>query len=152
MSLWMWELAAVLLIMAFVGYLIGYFTAKVRLEETYTQKIAKLTGIINEKNAAIIKIKGDLRVLQRLHEADHGREHELQQMLEKKQKELAGLQEGYGELERVIKEIQKDFYMIKHDKELLLKEHEEKRQLLSNQDDIIVTLEQKIKELTQEVR
>jgi len=39
--------------------------------------------------------------------------------------------------------------MIKHDKELLLKELEEKKQLLHNQDNIIVLLEKKIKELSE---
>ena len=151
MSLFMWELILVLIVMVLFGYMIGYFTARAKLEEQYQEKIAKLTNIINEKNAAIIKIKGDLRVLQRLHENDHGREYELQQVLEKKSKELANLKESYNELEKLIKEIQKDFHMIKNDKELLLKELDEKRQLLANQDDIIVVLEQKIKELKHEV-
>ncbi len=151
MSLFMWELILVLIVMVLFGYMIGYFTARAKLEERYQEKIAKLTNIINEKNAAIIKIKGDLRVLQRLHENDHGREYELQQVLEKKSKELANLKESYNELEKLIKEIQKDFHMIKNDKELLLKELDEKRQLLANQDDIIVVLEQKIKELKHEV-
>ena len=152
MSLFMWELILVLAVLVLFGYMIGYFTAKARLEEHYQEKIAKLTNIINEKNAAIIKIKGDLRMLQRLHENDHGREYELQQVLEKKSKELANLKESYHELEKMIKEIEKDFRMIKNDKELLLKELDEKRQLLANQDDIIVVLEQKIKELTHEVK
>jgi len=38
--------------------------------------------------------------------------------------------------------------MIKHDKELLLKELKEKKQLLKNQDDIIMLLERKIKEVS----
>ncbi len=148
----MWELILVLVVMVIFGYMIGYFAAKSKLEEHYQEKIAKLTNIINEKNAAIIKIKGDLRVLQRLHENDHGREYELQQALKKKSKELANIQENQSELEELVKALQKDYEMIKHDKELLLKELEEKRQLLSNQDGIIVTLEQKIKELSQAVK
>ncbi len=148
----MMELALVLLFLVLFGYLIGYFAAKAKLEEQYQEKIVKLTNIINEKNAAIIKIKGDLRVLQRLHESDHGRESELQKILEKKSKELHLIKEEYREMENLVRDIQKEFHMIKHDKELLLKELEEKKLLLTNQDNIIVELERKIKELTHEVR
>ncbi|HHD83557.1 MAG TPA: hypothetical protein ENK93_01655 [Campylobacteraceae bacterium] len=152
MSLFMWELVLVLVVMVLFGYMIGFFTARAKYEERYQEKIAKLTNIINEKNAAIIKIKSDLRLLQRLHENDHGREHELQQMIEKKSKEITALRERQHEIEKQNSEILKELEMIKHDKELLLKELEEKRQLLSNQDNIIVELEQKIKELTHEVK
>ena len=62
------------------------------------------------------------------------------------------IQEEQAEMEALIKKIQKDFEMVKHDKELLLKELQEKQQLLANQDNIIVELEKKIKELTHEVR
>ncbi len=148
----MWELVLVLVVMVLFGYMIGFFTARAKYEERYQEKIAKLTNIINEKNAAIIKIKSDLRLLQRLHENDHGREHELQQMIEKKSKEITALRERQHEIEKQNSEILKELEMIKHDKELLLKELEEKRQLLSNQDNIIVELEQKIKELTHEVK
>lgn len=152
MNLFMVELALVLGVLVLFGYLIGYFAAKAKLEEHYQEKVAKMTNIINEKNAAIIKIKGDLRVLQRLHENDHGREYDLQQALQKKSKALRLVQEQQAEMDELIKKIQKDFQMVKHDKELLLKELQEKEQLLANQDNIIVELEKKIKELTHEVR
>jgi len=84
MNLFMVELALVLGVLVLFGYLIGYFAAKAKLEEHYQEKVAKMTNIINEKNSAIIKIKGDLRVLQRLHENYHGREYDLQQALKKR--------------------------------------------------------------------
>ena len=151
MNTFIMELVLVLVVLVLFGYLIGYFYAKAKLDEDYREKMVKLTDIVNEKNAAIIKIKGDLRVLQRLHESDGSREYELVQTLEKKSKELHVLKESYNEMEALIKDIQKDFQMIKHDKELLLKELQEKKQLLSNQDNIILFLEKKIKSLTHEV-
>ena len=99
----------------------------------------------------IIKIKGDLRVLQRRYESSAVSKERIEYDMARKNEELAKVRESYNELENLIKEIQKDFHMVKHDKELLLKELEEKKQLLSNQDNIIVLLEKKIKELTQSV-
>jgi predicted RNase H-like nuclease (RuvC/YqgF family) len=147
----MMELVLVLVVLVLFGYMIGYFYARARVEEEYREKMSKLTDIVNEKNAAIIKIKGDLRVLQRMHKHEGSREVELEEMLEKKTKELQMLKESYAELEKLVKDIQKDFQMIKHDKELLLKELHEKKQLLSNQDNIIMFLEKKIKTLSHEV-
>jgi len=145
------ELVSVLALLALFGYMIGYFYAKAKTEETFHDKISKMTKIINEKNETIIKIKGDLRVLQRRYDSDRYAKEELAKEIELKNKELANVRESYTELEMLIKEIQKDFHMIKHDKELLLKELEEKKQLLKNQDDIIMLLERKIKELTHKV-
>ena len=151
MNLFIVELVFVLAGMALFGYMIGYFYAKAKVEELTQERFAKLTKIINEKNDTIIKIKGDLRVLQRRHESNERTQYDLQRELEHKTKELGKLRESYNELENLIKDIQKDFHMIKHDKELLLKELQEKKQLLKNQDNIIILLEKKIKELTHKV-
>ncbi len=145
------ELAAVLIGLILFGYLVGYFYAKARTEEQFHEKVAKMTKIINEKNQTIIKIKGDLRVLQRRYENSTVSKGRIEQEISRKQEELAKVRESYNELESLIKEIQKDFHMIKHDKELLLKELGEKKQLLHNQDNIIILLEKKIKELTHSV-
>ena len=151
MNLFLIELAGVLAALTLFGYLIGYFYGKTKTEEALQDKIAKMTKIINDKNQMIIKIKGDLRVLQRRYEKEHRRLETHDETLRQKERELARIRESYEELETLIKEIQKDFHMIKHDKELLLKELDEKKQLLRNQDDIIMLLERKIKELTQKV-
>ena len=151
MDLFIIELVAVLAGLILFGYLIGLFYGKAKTEEKFSEKITKLTNIINEKNQMIIKIKGDLRVLQRRYENNTVAKERIEYDMSRKNEELAKLRESYAELENLIKEIQKDFHMIKHDKELLLKELEEKKQLLSNQDNIIVLLEKKIKELTQSV-
>ena len=151
MNLFLIELAGVLAALTLFGYLIGYFYGKTKTEEALQEKIAKMTKIINDKNQMIIKIKGDLRVLQRRYEKEHRRLETHDETLRQKERELARIRESYEELETLIKEIQKDFHMIKHDKELLLKELDEKKQLLRNQDDIIMLLERKIKELTQKV-
>ena len=143
------ELAAVLAGLILFGYFIGYFYAKTKTEELFHEKIAKLTKIINEKNQMIIKIKGDLRVLQRRYESGAVSRERAEYEIARKNEELSKVRESYDELESLIKEIQKDFHMIKHDKELLLKELEEKKQLLHNQDNIIVLLEKKIKELSE---
>ncbi len=151
MNLFLIELVGVLAALTLFGYLIGYFYGKTKTEEALQEKIAKMTKIINDKNQMIIKIKGDLRVLQRRYEKEHRRIEENDKTLRQKEQELVRIRESYEELETLIKEIQKDFHMIKHDKELLLKELEEKKQLLRNQDDIIMLLERKIKELTHKV-
>jgi len=151
LNLFLIELAGVLAALTLFGYLIGYFYGKTKTEEALQDKIAKMTKIINDKNQMIIKIKGDLRVLQRRYEKEHRRLETHDETLRQKERELARIRESYEELETLIKEIQKDFHMIKHDKELLLKELDEKKQLLRNQDDIIMLLERKIKELTQKV-
>ncbi len=132
------------------GYLIGYLYAKARARESYEEKIVKLTNIINEKNETIIKVKSDLRILQRTQSENDALLLEKEKELKHTRKLLDELKQNYGELENLIKEIQKDFQMIKHDKELLLKELREKKQLLKNQDNIIVLLEKKIKELSHE--
>ncbi|GEM_PF-3177444 len=151
MNIFMIELATVLAGLILFGYLIGYFYGKTKTEEEFSEKIAKMTKIINEKNQMIIKIKGDLRVLQRRYESSAVSKERIEYDMARKNEELAKVRESYNELENLIKEIQKDFHMVKHDKELLLKELEEKKQLLNNQDNIIVLLEKKIKELTQSV-
>ena len=151
MNIFMIELAAVLGVLVLFGYFVGQFYGKTKTEEEFFEKIAKLTKIINEKNQMIIKIKGDLRVLQRRYESSVVSKERLEYDMARKNEELAKVRESYNELESLIKEIQKDFHMIKHDKELLLKELEEKKLLLNNQDNIIVLLEKKIKELTQSV-
>jgi len=148
-SIFMVELAAVLAGLILFGYFIGYFYGKTKTEELFHEKIAKLTKIINEKNQMIIKIKGDLRVLQRRYESGAVAKERVEYEISRKNEELSKVRESYNELENLIKEIQKDFHMIKHDKELLLKELEEKKQLLHNQDNIIVLLEKKIRELSQ---
>jgi septal ring factor EnvC (AmiA/AmiB activator) len=142
------ELVIVLALLIVFGYVIGHFFAKAKTEELFHDKMAKMTKIINEKNQMIIKIKGDLRVLQRRYESSQSAKEDLEYEILKKEEELSKVRESYNELESLIKEIQKDFHMIKHDKELLLKELEEKKQLLHNQDNIIILLEKKIKELT----
>ncbi len=144
------ELVLVLVAVIGFGYLIGYLYAKARAKETYEEKIIKLTNIINEKNEAIIKVKSDLRILQRTQGESDTLLIQKDRELKKKSELLKQLQINYSELEELIKEIQKDFQMIKHDKELLLKELREKKQLLKNQDNIIVLLEKKIKELSHE--
>ncbi len=148
MNLFMIELVIVLALLIVFGYVIGHFFAKAKTEELFHDKMAKMTKIINEKNQMIIKIKGDLRVLQRRYESSQSAKEDLEYEILKKEEELSKVRESYNELESLIKEIQKDFHMIKHDKELLLKELEEKKQLLHNQDNIIILLEKKIKELT----
>ncbi len=145
------ELALVLAVLVLFGYIIGYFYARAKMEELYSEKIEKLKEIVNEKNATIIKIKSDLRQLQMRHEGSDADGVELERMYEKRSRELRILQESYDELENLVKDIQKDFQMIKHDKELLLKELQEKKRLLSNQDNIILDLEKKIKLLSHEM-
>jgi len=148
-NLFMIELAVVLAGLILFGYIIGYLYGKTKTEELFSDKMAKMTKIINEKNQMIIKIKGDLRVLQRRYENSTVSKERIEYEIARKNEELSKVRESYNELESLIKEIQKDFHMIKHDKELLLKELEEKKQLLHNQDNIIVLLEKKIKELSQ---
>ncbi len=142
------EMAVVLFVILGVGYLIGIFYAKARYHEDYNEKKAKLAKIVNEKNEMIVKIKSDLRILQRIQDEKSSIFIETEKALKEKTEQLKLLQANYSELEELIKEIQKDFQMIKHDKELLLKELKEKKQLLKNQDDIIMLLERKIKEVS----
>ena len=142
------ELAVVLFVVLGFGYIIGRFYAKARYYEEYNEKKAKLSKIVNEKNETIVKIKSDLRILQRIQNDKSAIFEETEKSLRQKTAQLDELQVNYHELEELIKEIQKDFQMIKHDKELLLKELREKKQLLKNQDDIIILLEKKIKEVS----
>jgi len=144
------QLVLVLVAMGGFGYLIGYLYARAKAKEKYEEKIMKMTNIINEKNEAIIKVKSDLRILQRTQSENDAILLQKEKEIKEKSDLLQRLRSNYGELEDLIKEIQKDFQMIKHDKELLLKELREKKQLLKNQDNIIVLLEKKIKELSHE--
>ncbi len=142
------EMAVVLFVVLGVGYIIGLFYAKARYQEDYNEKKAKLAKIVNEKNEMIVKIKSDLRILQRIQDEKSSIFIDTEKALKEKTEQLKELKINYAELEELIKEIQKDFQMIKHDKELLLKELKEKKQLLKNQDDIIMLLERKIKEVS----
>ncbi len=133
------KMALYIIVSVLFGYIIGKLYSNAKNREIYNEKEVKYIKIISEKNAAIIKLKSDLRSSRRKVDAIN-QGYELQsKLLVAKERDL-----------KEILEKTEDYKLIKVEHRTISKELSDKIKIIDDKDEIIAYLEKKITQVTRE--